>query len=576
MNREPVLKRRLTQAAVIVGLAAFTLLVRIPYLHIPLERDEGEYAYIAWRMDQGELPYRDVFDQKPPGTFLIYWLTMKTLGGSATDFHLAGTAFVIVEIVLVYLLALRYVRRWIALGGAMLGAWVTAGCVMQGYGANTETFGAPFIVLTVLLALWGRDHRSGALFFLSGLAVGVGSLMKQPIALFVLVPLLLAWRDYGRGADGTVSFIRPVLVGLGALTAWAPVLVWFTLAGGISDMVYCVILHNMDYAHGLPGSAVSFLVRSRFGRLAPAYGCLILLALWGGLRRGLSRGEDGWTLVVWMAVSVVVVTTGMRLFFHYFLMAAPAFLVAAIVAFEDLWRRIARLSWGPLVGTPLVLAVLFFPLAADVRYDGPGRGLFGFSLNLHYEPLFDASPQIARWVRDLTRPDETVLIFGSEPQVPYYAERRSATRHILFDPLFGPYKRAPQFQIEVQDDVKRLNPPVIVEFRLAGSLNLTPDSNLGLLNFMGELLDSHYVPVAGADVLSRQFGYYLGPVQLDRYMQPVMREARQLRASGRSYDEVQQFIERNKPMVLVYLRADLLQRLPRDWKQDVSSPPPGS
>ena len=49
-------------------------LLRLPLLDLPLERDEGEYAYIAWRMSLGEVPYRDWFDQKPPGVFAIYFL----------------------------------------------------------------------------------------------------------------------------------------------------------------------------------------------------------------------------------------------------------------------------------------------------------------------------------------------------------------------------------------------------------------------------------------------------------------------------------------------------------------------
>ena len=60
--------------AVIVLLTAA---VRVPLLGIPFERDEGEYAYIAWRLGHHELPYRDWIDQKPPGIFWIYWLALQ-------------------------------------------------------------------------------------------------------------------------------------------------------------------------------------------------------------------------------------------------------------------------------------------------------------------------------------------------------------------------------------------------------------------------------------------------------------------------------------------------------------------
>ncbi|MBM4047935.1 MAG: hypothetical protein FJ279_22775, partial [Planctomycetes bacterium] len=50
----------------VVALAiGLTLAIRAPFFRVPLERDEGEYAYIAWLMDQGGLPYRDAVNQKP-------------------------------------------------------------------------------------------------------------------------------------------------------------------------------------------------------------------------------------------------------------------------------------------------------------------------------------------------------------------------------------------------------------------------------------------------------------------------------------------------------------------------------
>ncbi|HKA15184.1 MAG TPA: glycosyltransferase family 39 protein, partial [Myxococcota bacterium] len=56
--------------------------LRAPLFDLPLERDEGEYSYIAWRLAAGETPYADWFDQKPPGVFLAYRLALAWAGGS--------------------------------------------------------------------------------------------------------------------------------------------------------------------------------------------------------------------------------------------------------------------------------------------------------------------------------------------------------------------------------------------------------------------------------------------------------------------------------------------------------------
>src|SRR5438132_11918151 len=65
--------RRGSQIVLIVTtLVLIVSAVRAPLLSIPFERDEGEYAYIAWRLGHNELPYRDWVDQKPPGIFWVY------------------------------------------------------------------------------------------------------------------------------------------------------------------------------------------------------------------------------------------------------------------------------------------------------------------------------------------------------------------------------------------------------------------------------------------------------------------------------------------------------------------------
>lgn len=55
-------------------LFALLLLVRAPSLVQPAGGDQGLYAYVGERILAGELPYRDAWDQKPPGIHYTYAL----------------------------------------------------------------------------------------------------------------------------------------------------------------------------------------------------------------------------------------------------------------------------------------------------------------------------------------------------------------------------------------------------------------------------------------------------------------------------------------------------------------------
>src|ERR671922_2576087 len=58
----------------VVCMLALAWWLRGPLHHLPLERDEGAYAVIATRWLAGDVPYRDLFDHKPPLIYVIYAL----------------------------------------------------------------------------------------------------------------------------------------------------------------------------------------------------------------------------------------------------------------------------------------------------------------------------------------------------------------------------------------------------------------------------------------------------------------------------------------------------------------------
>ena len=66
-----------TLAIIVFGVI---LAIRIGLLGIPLERDEGEYAYAGQLMLQGIPPYKLAYSMKFPGTYAAYALIMSIFG----------------------------------------------------------------------------------------------------------------------------------------------------------------------------------------------------------------------------------------------------------------------------------------------------------------------------------------------------------------------------------------------------------------------------------------------------------------------------------------------------------------
>src|SRR2546428_13177142 len=91
-------------AATVFGLI---VAIRIRLLGIPLERDEGEYAYAGQLMLQGIPPYKLAYNMKFPGTYAAYALTMALFGQTPTGIHIALLLVNLATISLVFAIGLR-------------------------------------------------------------------------------------------------------------------------------------------------------------------------------------------------------------------------------------------------------------------------------------------------------------------------------------------------------------------------------------------------------------------------------------------------------------------------------------
>src|SRR6516225_3426487 len=81
---------------------AFVAVIRIRLLDVPLERDEGEYAYIGRMMLEGVPPYAQAYNMKFPGIYACYAAVLALFGPSGRGVHLGLLVVNAAAIVLVF------------------------------------------------------------------------------------------------------------------------------------------------------------------------------------------------------------------------------------------------------------------------------------------------------------------------------------------------------------------------------------------------------------------------------------------------------------------------------------------
>ena len=94
-------------------------LIRYRLRDMPLERDEGEYAYSGQLLLEGIPPYKLAYNMKLPGIYAAYAAVMAVFGETPAGIHLGLLLVNAASIILLYLLTSRLSGRFAGLIGRM-------------------------------------------------------------------------------------------------------------------------------------------------------------------------------------------------------------------------------------------------------------------------------------------------------------------------------------------------------------------------------------------------------------------------------------------------------------------------
>src|ERR1700722_5015389 len=94
------------------GGSAAAVLMRLPSLNLLLDRDEGEYATLAWLWRSGAgLPYHDWLEQKPPLAIAMNALAQAVCGDGVLGLRLLSLAWIAATVLALFFLADLMARR---------------------------------------------------------------------------------------------------------------------------------------------------------------------------------------------------------------------------------------------------------------------------------------------------------------------------------------------------------------------------------------------------------------------------------------------------------------------------------
>ncbi len=211
-QRERLSARTLLRIAwwVVFVLVLITVVgIRIRLLEIPLERDEGEYAYAGQLLLQGIPPYQLAYNMKFPGVYAAYALIMALFGQTPAGVHLGFLIVNLAAIALIFLIGQKLLSETAGLSAASAYAVLSISPSVLGLAAHATHFVMLPVLGAILILLSPPERRSLLALGVSGFLFGLGLLMKQPGVAFVTFRRRLSGLDRFPSAFGMENDCYP-------------------------------------------------------------------------------------------------------------------------------------------------------------------------------------------------------------------------------------------------------------------------------------------------------------------------------------------------------------------------------
>jgi hypothetical protein len=502
-------KPRLLTGLAVTAVVVLAVAIRLRLLDVPLDRDEGEFAYFGQLLLAGVPPYAEAYNLKMPGIYGAYALIMAVFGQTPSAIRAGLILTTSATTVAAYLFGARLGGLAVGVTAAGVFAALSLSPRMLGIAAYAEHF-ALLPVVVGALTLWSpARERLPMRVFASGLLFGIGVLVRQSTVVFVaggVVYLLLAGREQPeRSHLGRVGAIAVFLGGAAAPLALTAIAL--CVAGTFKTFWFWVFAYARYYQAD-PATGWSNLVRT-LGSVAPSTSLALALAAigLGSAMRDPTRDRRLFVLV-FAASSVLGTAMGLQFRPHYFLLAVPALALLSGMGLVALSRLLAGPPGSLRSAVPVLLGLVAIiqPLYASrtVLFElAPAQ----VSRAIYGRNPFPESVEVARYIREHSDTSDRIAVVGSEPQIYFYSGRRAATGYIYTYPLMELQPYAAMMQRNMIQEIEAAAPRYLVFVSATRSWIARPDSDRTIFGWF-ESYQRGFTRVGVVDILPQQETVY--------------------------------------------------------------------
>lgn len=431
-------------------------------------RDSGMFLYTGWRILNGDLPYLNIWDHKPP---VIYYI--NALGLALT--HNSRWGVWLIEVGSLYIaayIAYRLIKNIFGQIPALMSSlfWLMSlVLILQGGNFTTEyTLPLQFLALWLFTKL-DKYESQKSYFFLIGLVGAFAFFTKQTtIGLWVGFFIYLAF--YRLSQKQGRQYISEVLwMVLGGLSITLFVFIFFWANGVISQFWDAAFLYNFTYSSRIERSLFFPMFSTFSKRLRPFLISGILPLAITGLVLSvivLWKNKEGNLFhliricIITLPIELILIFIPSKTFPHYFITLIPTLAIFTASTFHSVSKAATNIN------IPNSIQYLFFAGIAIIA----SWNFFHNYLNQVYIYRKFNDDALIQYAILKTTQNDTVLVWGADPSINYFSKRESPTRFVYQYPLQEENYVTETMIIGFLDDVIHKQPRLVI--------NIDPDHSL--------------------------------------------------------------------------------------------------
>lgn len=485
-----------------------TLLLFIPIAPSMVDqgRDSGIYAYTAKVIvEDGGLPYRDAWDNKPPGIYYIDAVAFYLFGVNRWSVWLIEWAFILVAtLALVWIVDTLYRKTWLSILSLLLFILLARHRALVGHGNLTESYALLPQMLCLAFGLQFLRQPSSKWGILLGFSASVAFLIKQStigVALSFIPAILISnhpvWRS-SRRWHWLGSMIAGGLAGLGAtaLYLWANGILDDAIDAsfiGASDFHNWVSRESVPMWETLPSTLTSGTFQDVFLPYMPFVIIAVLITLGhrfaklqtpspsSDVNPRLSK-QDYTTFLIWIALmfcaDIAILNPTNRAYSHYYITLVPSVVIMIIVCLNWLvsWRKFDNLPVQRLANIPLQRWVISGVALYLFIWYGSGAFMHISKFNQREGDLFgpEVVEKTAEFIEENTDPDDTVFVWGASTDLNFQSDRESPTVFHYAYPLIVPGYTEEEDLETLLEDLEENEPAMIVDSAVSDGDRVPP------------------------------------------------------------------------------------------------------